>query len=728
MELGSAYNPKLTEERIYKLWEESGFFNPDSAVRGKTSKLKRKSFTVILPPPNITGSLHMGHALNAVISDVLIRYHRMKGDATVWLPGTDHAGIAAQNVVEKQLRSEGKTRFNLGREKFIERVWEWKQESGAMIVRQLKKIGASCDWSRARFTMDTAYARAVREAFVHYYKKGLLYRALRTIHWCPRCQTSISDLEIDHSEEMSSLYYIQYGPLVIATVRPETKFGDTAIAVNPNDTRYKKYIGKEIMVESLAVSGSLNEPLKTTVKIRVVGDTAVDPKFGTGVIKVTPAHDMTDYEIARRHHLPMKQIIDEQGRMNEQAGKYAGMKIREARTKITEDLRAVGLLVREELNAHRVAVCSRCNAIIEPLPSLQWFLKMDALAKKAAVAVRSGKTKIIPENLKKIYFSWLENIRDWCVSRQLWWGHQLPVYFCAKNTREAKFKVDEEKYIVALQKPKECPFCKECAMEQSPDVLDTWFSSALWPFAGLSEADQNRFYPSSLLITARDIMNLWVGRMIFSGLEFKKKTPFPAVLIHATVLTKDGKRMSKSLGTGVDPLELIEKYGADATRFGMLWQTMGTQDIHYDEAAVMAGKKFANKIWNASRFVVLRTEQYPALCAAHGFMKSAPLKPADKKILAQLAKTKKEVEKYITTYQLGHALHTLYDFFWHDYCDVYLEIVKKDWGIGTGRVLMAVLMDSLKLLHPFMPFITEALYEAVQSEEHEKQLLLVADW
>lgn len=738
-ELASVYNPKITEDCIYKLWEESGFFNPDN--KRKTSRLrlhaaagkktvKHKNFTILLPPPNITGSLHMGHALNAAISDVLIRYHRMKGDKTVWLPGTDHAGIAAQNVVEKQLRKEGKTRFNLGREKFIERVEEWKQQSGDMIVSQLKKIGASCDWSRARFTMDPIYARAVVEAFVHYYNKGLLYRALRTISWCPRCQTSISDLEIDHSEEISSLYYIHYGPLVIATVRPETKFGDTAVAVNPHDTRYKKYIGKEIMAASLEVNGSLDKPQKTTVKMLVVGDAAVDPQFGTGVIKVTPAHDMTDYEIAQRHNLPMKQVIDEQGRMNEQAGKYAGMKTAEARKKIVADLRTVGLLAREEPNAHRIALCSRCRTTIEPLPSWQWFLKMGDLAKKAAVVVKTGKTKIIPKNFEKVYFSWLENIRDWCVSRQLWWGQRLPVWFHEKKCvpipgREREMEQCEEMRVSLTE-----PICEHCDAHfiQSDDVLDTWFSSALWPFDGLSRIDQNRFYPSSLLITARDIMNLWVGRMIFSGLEFKGKTPFPEAFIHATVLTKDGKRMSKSLGTGIDPVELIEKYGADATRFGIMWQMMGTQDIHWDEAAVVAGKKFANKIWNASRFVIGRTEQYSTLRKTGNLAKSIILKPADKKIIAQLTKTKKEVEKYLEEYQLGHALHALYDFFWHDYCDIYLEAAKKDHGVETNRVLRAVLTDSLKLMHPFMPFITEALYGEMQGDAASKQLLLVAEW
>ncbi|MEK7590370.1 MAG: class I tRNA ligase family protein, partial [Patescibacteria group bacterium] len=444
--------------------------------------------------------------------------------------------------------------------------------------------------------------------FIHYYEKGLIYRAQRTINWCPRCGTSLSDLEIEYKEEDAKLYYIQYGPFVLATVRPETKFGDTALAVHPDDKRYKKYIGKEIEIETLDVSGSLDVPAKTKSKIIVVADQAVDPKFGTGVIKVTPAHDITDYEISQRHNLPLKQVIDERGRMNENSGKYAGMKVIEAREKIVADLNAEALLLKEEPYRHNIAVCYRCNTPIEPLPSLQWFVKMKNLAEKALNAVKSRKIKIIPENFEKGYFGWLENIRDWTISRQIWWGHQLPVFFCQKKLEEIKnqkleAKNNEEGFVVATAKPKQCPFCKECEMEQSPDVLDTWFSSALWPFAGLSETDLKKFYPSNILITARDIINLWVGRMIFSGLEFIGSEPFPEALIHGTILTKEGKRMSKSLGTGIDPLVLIEKYGADATRFGIIWQSMGNQDIRWDETAVMAGKKFANKIWNISRFV-----------------------------------------------------------------------------------------------------------------------------
>ena len=422
-----AYDSKITEDRIYKLWQESGYFNPDNLPSAKQKK--SKSYAIHLPPPNITGSLHMGHALNATISDILIRYHRMKGEAVVWFPGTDHAGIAAQNVVEKNLKKEGINKWDLGREKFVEKIWEWKNKYGNIIIEQLKKLGASCDWSRLRFTMDADYADWVKKAFIHYYEKGLIFRGRRTINWCPRCGTSLSDLEVNYKEEDAKLYFIQYGPFVLATVRPETKFGDTALAVHPDDKRYKKYIGKEIEIEILDVAGSLDTPAKTKSKIIVVADSVVDPQFGTGVIKVTPAHDITDYEISQRHNLPMKQVIDERGRMNENAGKYAGMKVIEAREKIVADLKATGLLLKEEPYKHNIAVCYRCDTPIEPLPSPQWFVKMEGLAKKALEAVKSGKVKIIPENFEKAYFNWLENIRDWTISRQIWWGHQLPVWY-----------------------------------------------------------------------------------------------------------------------------------------------------------------------------------------------------------------------------------------------------------------------------------------------------------
>ena len=448
----------------------------------------------------------MGHALNATSSDVLIRWQRMKGSLAAWLPGIDHAGIATQRVVEKKLSRKGINKLELGREKFLKEVWSWKEEHGEIILDQLKKLGASCDWSRNRFTMDPQYSKDVLETFVHYYKKGLIYRGLRTINWCPRCHTSLSDLEVEYREEGSTLYHIKYGPFVVATTRPETKFGDTALAVNPKDKRYKKYIGKEVEIETLATDGELDEPRKIKIKLKVVGDLAVDPDFGTGALKVTPAHDILDFEISQRHDLPIVQVIDRRGKMSEGAGKYEGMKTKEARDRVVKDLKAIDLLIKEEPYHHRAATCYRCSSTIEPLPSKQWFMKMDDLAKVATQVIKKKKTVILPKNFEKGYFSWLNNIRDWCVSRQLWWGHQLPVWFCENN---------EDEFIVSIKKPPKCSVCKKCKLQQSEDVLDTWFSSALWPFAGLSKKDQKDFYPSSVLTTARDIINLWVGRIGF---------------------------------------------------------------------------------------------------------------------------------------------------------------------------------------------------------------------
>jgi valyl-tRNA synthetase len=721
-ELSPVYDPKITEEKIYKLWEQSGYFNHDAAdLRRSKRGFPRKKYSIHLPPPNITGSLHMGHALNATISDILIRYHRMRGYKTVWFPGIDHAGIATQNVVEKELKKEGKTRFDLGREKFIERVWQWTEKYGTIILDQLKKLGASGDWSRTRFTMDPSYADWVKKAFIHYYEKGLIHRGLRTINWCPRCATSLSDLELEYAPEKAVLYYIKYGPFTLATVRPETKFGDTALAVNPKDKRYKKYVGRILEVDSLSTAGTLDKPELAKIKLFVVADEAVDPKFGTGIIKVTPAHDITDFEISERHQLPMVQVIDERGRMNKNAGKYAGMKVGEARRKIVEDLKAVGLLEKEEPYEHRVTRCYRCGSTIEPLPSQQWFLKMTDLAKNVLKAVKSKKVKIIPKNFEKILTDWLKNIRDWCISRQIWWGHRLPVWFhepkCVPRQGQEKEIVKCKEFIVSTAEPK-CQYCN-AKLVQSEDVLDTWFSSALWPFAGLSEKDLKDFYPSNVLITARDIINLWVARMIFSGLEFMKKVPFPEVLIHATILTKEGKRMSKSLGTGLDPLELIEKYGADAARFGIIWQAMGTQDIHWDETAVQAGKKFANKVWNIARFCYgkignskfqnLSLREMPRRDTNYKQITKSKLQKEDKEILTKLKNLKKQVEKDIKNYELGQTLHKIYNFVWHEFADKYIETSKKREDEAVKKVLQYILRDILNLLHPFMPFITDEI-------------------
>ncbi|MEK7549045.1 MAG: valine--tRNA ligase [Patescibacteria group bacterium] len=689
------YNSQEVEEKIYQLWEKSGYFNPDNLpVKGQ--RLKVKYFSITVPPPNVTGSLHMGHALNATIQDILIRKKRMEGYKTLWLPGTDHAGIATQNVVEKELKKEGITRHDLGKEKFLERVWQWKEKYGGVILNQFKKLGSSMDWSRTRFTMDDGYSKAVKEAFSRYYKKGWIYQAERVINWCFRCGSSLSDLEIEYKEEKGIFYYIKYPIkesaefIIVATVRPETMLGDAAIAINPKDDRYKNLVGRK------AILPIINR------EIPIIADKSIDMEFGTGAVKVTPAHDAADAEMGERHNLPIYKIIGSNGRMTKEASLICeGLKINECRLKIIEELKRQNILTKEEPYQHNVAHCYRCNAVIEPIPSLQWFLKMDELAKIAIKAVKSGKIKFHPKRWEKVYFDWLNpstgKVRDWCISRQIWWGHKIPI-------------------------------------DGVDDVLDTWFSSALWPLATLGwpqkTKDLEQFYPTQTLSTARDIINLWVGRMIFSGLEFTGKEPFKNVVIHATILTKDGKRMSKSLGTGIDPMDLISRYGADATRFGLIWQAMGNQDIHWSEEHVVAGRKFCNKIWNASRFVLLQ---------GGGFKTSKPnskkLTVVDKKILAQFQKTKKAAEKDIDNFHFGQALHKIYDFFWRDFCDIYLEKSKEQLSqttnkLQTQKILSYVLFESLKLLHPFMPFITEEIWQNLpgNSSVDGKKILMIEKW
>ncbi|MFA4890552.1 MAG: valine--tRNA ligase [Candidatus Paceibacterota bacterium] len=676
------YDPKETEDRIYKLWEESGFFNPDKLPKPQT--LNPKTYTIVIPPPNVTGSLHMGHALNATIQDILIRKKRMEGYKTLWLPGTDHAGIATQNVVEKELKKQGLSRHDLGREKFLEKVWEWKEKYGGIILGQLKKIGASCDWSRERFTMDKEYAKAVEEAFLHYHKKGWIYQGDRVVNWCPRCLTSLSDLELEHETTPGKLYFIKYPVvssqyIVVATTRPETMLGDSAVAVNPKDKRYKNLVGKKII---LPIVGR---------EIPIIADSAIEMEFGTGAVKVTPAHDMLDFEIGQRHKLPSYKIINQYGKMTlrQAQGKQEkiieeleGLKTKEAREKVVEELQKQGLIEKIEDYSLNASKCYRCASVIEPQISKQWFLKMDELAKIAKKAVKSGKVKFHPKRWEKVYFSWLENIRDWCISRQIWWGHKIP-------------------------------------LEGVDDVLDTWFSSALWPFATLNEKDKKEFYPTQVLSTARDIINLWVTRMVFSGYEFMKEKPFNDVIIHPTILTKDGKRMSKSLGTGIDPLVLIEKYGADAVRFGLIYQMMGGQDIHFNEDHIMAGKKFCNKIWNATRFILSFDAQNKANPPTGGTK-------ADKQIIKEFEKVKKSANKNIEQYKFGHALHEIYEFFWHSFCDIYIEKVKKTNSEESKKILTRILRESLILLHPFMPFITEEIWSTLP--EKNKNLLIVEKW
>ncbi|MCX6813650.1 MAG: valine--tRNA ligase, partial [Candidatus Azambacteria bacterium] len=615
-----------------------------------------------MPPPNVTGSLHMGHALNAVIQDILIRRKRMLGFKTLWVPGIDHAGIATQSVVEKKLKKEGKTRFDLGREKFIEKVWQWKKEYGDKILDQLKRLGASCDWSRTRFTMDKNYSAAVFEAFIRYYNQGWIYRGERVVNWCPKCQTSLSDLELEYQEEKGQLYYIKY-PIVegqmsnikgqrfiiVATTRPETMLGDTAVAVNPKDERYKKLIGQKVLL-----------PLVNR-EISIIADRAVDIDFGAGAVKVTPAHSLVDWQIGQTHNLPMISVIDERGRLNANAPEvYRGLKVEEARQKIVNDLKAMNLMEKIEDYTHSVPKCYRCGSTVELIPSKQWFVKMEKLAKLALAPVKSDKIKFHPKRWEKVYFNWLKNTRDWCISRQIWWGHQMPVWFCKNQTG-----ISNDKFLISKEKPLQCPFCKKCAMKQSEDVFDTWFSSALWPFAILGWPQKTKdlatYYPTDVLSTARDIINLWVARMVYSGEALAKKPPFKDIIIHATVVTKDGQRMSKSLGTGVDPLELVGKYGADALRFGLIYQNLGSQDIKFSEDTILTGKKFCNKIWNASRFVLQNANSKRKAQSVKSQFKIKNLTTADKKIITGIKKLQKDTGKLLEKYEFGKALHRLYD-------------------------------------------------------------------
>lgn len=673
---------KEAESRIYQRWEESGYFNPDKLPGSRAEK-----FTVTLPPPNITGSLHMGHALNVSVQDVLIRQKRMQGYRTLWLPGFDHAGIATQNVIEKKLLQEKNlTRFDLGREKFLDEIWKWKDQYQSVIVGQLKKIGASCDWSRARFTLDDKYSQAVQKSFQHYYQRGWIYRRERIINWCPRCGTALSDLELDYQEEQTNLWFIQYqlvdseDSITIATTRPETIFGDLAVAVHPQDKRYKKLIGQKVKL-----------PL-TDRLIPIIADSAIDIEFGTGALKVTPSHDPVDSEIGERHQLGLKTIINEAGELNDQVPEaYRGLKIDQAREAVVADLKKENLLLKTEAYQHSVPVCERCQTKVEVIPSEQWFLKMDELAKMAAEPVRSGQIKFYPARWKKVYLNWLDNIKDWCLSRQIWWGHSIP-------------------------------------LEGETDVLDTWFSSALWPFAtlGWPEAtdDLNKFYPTDIISTATEIMNLWVARMIFSGLEFTGQIPFSKVYFHPTVLNKEGRRMSKSLGTGVDPLVLIDQYGADATRFGLLWQIgSNRQDIRFSEEDIVMGQKFLTKLWNASRFVIGRAEKDEI------DLSQVDQSEAIVKKVQQLTNT---VNQALDEYHFSKATESIYHFFWHDFCDQYLEESKDRLNDPQTRVatlvsLFFVLLTTLKLLHPFMPFVTEEIYQKLPLKD-KKDSLIIEEW
>jgi len=691
MKKSKTYQPQKTEKKIYRFWLKSGFFNPDN-LPGK----RKKTYTIALPPPNITGELHMGHALNATLQDAIIRFKRLQGYKALWVPGTDHAGIATQVRVEKELKKEGKTRFDLGREKFVKQVWQWKKKYGDIILKQFKKLGSSLDWSRTRFTMDRAYVKAVNTAFFHYYKKRWIYKKERPVNWCQRCQTSLSDLELEYKEEKGNLWYIKYpfsdkkfsdkNYIMVATTRPETMLGDTGLAVNPKDKRYKNLVGKKVIL-----------PLVGR-EIPIIGDRLVDLNFGTGVVKITPSHDFKDYQIAERHNLPSIKVIDEKGTITERAPfPYRGLSVFEARKKVIEDLQKKGLLQKIEGITHRVPYCNRCQTRIEILSSEQFFLKMEELAQLALDSVKKGKIKFYPKRFEKIYLDWLKNINDWCISRQIWWGHKIP-------------------------------------LKGVDDVLDTWFSSALWPFAVLGwpqkTKDLKKFYPTDIIFTARDIINLWVARMVFSGLEFIKEIPFRVVIIHPTILTKQGRRMSKSLGTGVDPIGLVEKYGADAVRFGLAWQMRGGQDMRFTEDSIVMGKKFCNKIWNATRFVLIQKDNYLNKKQIKDLrIQKSKLTLADKKILKSLNKTIDSVNRGLENFQFGKTAENLYNFFWHDFCDVYIEKSKRQLQDAelrkqTLKIIFNVLLKSLILLHPFIPFITEEIYQMLPLKDKKKSLIV----
>ena len=717
------------EEEIYQLWKKSGFFNPDN-LPGK----RKKKFVIAIPPPNITGSLHMGHALNSTIQDILIRYHRLKGEKTLWVPGTDHAGIATQNVVEKELAKKGITRKNIGREKFLEYVWQWKEKYGNIILSQFEKLGCSCDWSRTRFTLDDDYSIAVEKAFFHYYQKGYIYRGPRLVNWCPRCETAISDIEIKYKEEKTKLYYIKYKIknsnliqnseyIIVATTRPETMLGDTAIAVNPKDKRYKNLIGKT------AILPIVNR------EIPIIANHFVDPQFGTGAVKITPAHDALDWKIGQTHKLKIINVIGPQAKMTDEAGKYKGLPVLEARQKIKEELERLKLLVKEEDYTHHLSLCDRCLTPIEPQISTQWFIKMDKLVRPAIKVVKQGKIKIIPSRLEKLYFNWLQNIEDWCISRQLWWGHRLPVWQCQAENSKSAHQNQKTNFIVSINKPKEkCPICNS-EYEQVPDVLDTWFSSALWPFAILGwpkkTKDLKNFYPTDFLTTAQEILYLWVSRMIFSSLEFTGKIPFSTVYIHPTILNPEGRRMSKSLGTGVDPLNLIKNYGADATRWSLIFNlTPEQQSIKFDERSLVGARNFVNKIYNIARFIKMQDSIDTDFSKEKINYKN--LTPADIQILSRLNEIIISVTSKIEQYELGKAAQELYQFSWHELADIYIETAKKqiknaELKDQTIKILYLILFDLLKLLHPFIPFVTEKIWQEFHPNE-KANLLLIQDW
>jgi valyl-tRNA synthetase len=709
------YDPKAVERPLYDWWEAQGYFKP-RMIPG------RKPFVISMPPPNVTGKLHLGHAMVASVEDLMIRYHRMRGDPTLWVPGSDHAGIATQNVVERELAREGKTRHDLGREAFVARVWQWKEQYGGLITQQHRRLGASCDWGRERFTLDEGLSRAVREAFVRLYEKGLIYRGTYLVNWCPRCTTAISDLEVIHKEEVTKLWHIRY-PLearpgeyvTVATTRPETMLGDTAVAVNPEDARYSTLIGQTVILPIL------ERP------IPVVADDAVDPRFGTGAVKVTPAHDPLDYELGKRHRLDVIDVLTDTGVMNENAGPFAGQPQAEARRNVVLELERQGLLEKIEDYRHAVGHCQRCDTLAEPRISTQWFVRIKPLAEPALAAVRDGRIRIIPERFAKVYLHWLENIRDWCISRQLWWGHRIPVWYCQGCGAE----------ILGLADPSACTRCSGPNLFQDPDVLDTWFSSGLWPFSTLGwpedTEDLRTFYPTSVLETAYDILFFWVARMVMFGLEMTGQAPFHTVYLHGIVRDEYGQRMSKSKGNVVDPVEIMDEYGTDALRFSFLTGSTPGNDMRLSLARVEANRNFANKIWNAARFVVSNLAGGRELQRAE-----APETLTDRWIQSRVQRLTRDVTRLIDDYQFGEAGRQIYDFLWGEYADWYIEISKaRLYGDDPAaaatarRVLVTVLEQALRLLHPFMPFVTETIWQNLKQawEVGEwSEALMIAPW
>ncbi|MDH4358797.1 MAG: valine--tRNA ligase [Candidatus Berkelbacteria bacterium] len=828
MELPKAYDPKAHETEIYKLWESSGAFTP-KIERGK------KPFVIMMPPPNVTGKLHIGHAMVVTLEDILTRYHRMKGEPTLWLPGTDHAGIATQNVVEKELKKEGESKRDLGREKFVERVWEWKKKYGGEIIRQTRALGASCDWTHERFTLDKGLSEAVDEAFKRLYDKGLIYQGLRTVNWCPHCHSAISDDEVEYKKEKGKFYHIKYGPFTLATARPETKLGDTAVAVHPSDKKYKDMVGKKYKIP-----GVLGE-----FEIVVVADNAVDPKFGTGAVKVTPAHSLVDFEIAQRHGVPLKQVIDENGKMMENTGKYAGMTTKETREAVVEDMKKMGLIEKiDESYEHNIGVCYRCSGVIEPIPSKQWFVKMKPLTEKAKEAVKSGKIKILPKRFEKVYFHWLDNIRDWCISRQLWWGHRIPVWYCGEpktkrmgfaesvaaqlfkgkiktyrlrdhgfqsgdrvvfehsGTRRvlghgvmkeviktvvkdlpledkghyatyakreeliAAFKrhnpekeivndspayiyhyefIPAEKLsrrcgeiIISNEKPEKCPTCGNTELSRDEDVLDTWFSSALWPFSTLGwpssakatdgkPTDYEYFYPTTVLETGYDILFFWVAKMIMMGLELTDKPPFETVYLHGLVRDEHNRKMSKSLGNVLDPLEVTEKYGTDAVRMSLVVGATAGNDLAVGESKIKGYRNFSNKIWNISRFVLTNLENPKG--------KINNLLDEDKKDLERLDEVIEKVTKHLDSFQFSRAGELLYNYIWHEFADIIIEQSKDRLNSNNEKdkravqtKLLTILTASLKMLHPFIPFVTETIWQKIPTNMRDSNTLISAKW